>query len=50
MRLSKMFTAFAASYFTLVFLKDGTLARLIRTAGTGANQLVKGARRLTRIT
>lgn len=50
MRMSKMFTAFAASYFVLVFLKDGTLLKLTKTASTGAQQVVRGSKRLTQIT
>lgn len=50
MRLSKYFTAFAASYFVLVFLKDGTLVRLSRHAQKGAEDLLKGGKRLTKIT
>lgn len=50
MKLSKAFTAFAAAYFTLVFLKDGTAQRLVGTAAQGAQQFTRGARRLTRLT
>lgn len=50
MKLSKAFTAFAASYFVLVFLKDGTMAKLVRDASRGAQTFTGGARRLTRLT
>lgn len=50
MKVSKAFTAFAASYFVLVFLKDGTAVKLIQDASRGAQDLAKGAKRLTAIT
>lgn len=50
MRLSKAFTAFAATYFALVFLKDGTMLRLVNDASRGAKTLTRGARRLTNLT
>ena len=50
MRISKAFTAFAASYFVIVFLKDGTMLKLVNDASRGASDLTKGARRLTKIT
>jgi hypothetical protein len=46
----RAFAGFAASYFTLVFLKNGTLLKLTKTASTGAQQAVKGAKDLTKIT
>lgn len=48
MRVSKAFTAFAASYFALVFLRDGTMEGLISDAARGARRLSRGGRRLTR--
>lgn len=50
MNVSKAFTAFAASYFVLVFLKDGTLVKLSKDAQRGAETLLRGSRRLTKIT
>lgn len=50
MKLSKAFTAFAATYFVLVFLKDGTLLKLTKQGGQASQTLVKGSRRLTRLT
>ena len=50
MKASKAFTAFAAAYFTLVFLKDGTLLKLTKQGGKMANTFVGGSRRLTRLT
>lgn len=50
MRLSRMFTAFAASYFALVFLRDGTAERLINSAASGARAVSRSGRRLTRRT
>lgn len=49
-KLSKAFTFFAASYFVLVFLKDGTAVKLIGNAADGAKTLAKGGRGLTRLT
>jgi hypothetical protein len=48
--IKKAFTAFAASYFVLVFLKDGTMVKLVQDASRGAQDLAKGAKRLTNIT
>lgn len=48
--MRKAFTAFAASYFAIVFLKNGTAERLVGTAATGAKQLVSGSKTLTKIT
>ena len=50
MKLSKGFTAFAASYFAIVFLKNGTLEKLTNDAARGARTFVKGSRTLTKIT
>jgi len=50
MKFSKAFTAFAAVYFALVFLKDGTLLKLTKQAGKAANTFVAGSRKLTRLT
>lgn len=50
MRMRNMFTAFAASYFVIVFLKDGTLLKLVRDASNVVQTGVKGSHRLTRIT
>jgi hypothetical protein len=50
MKISKAFTAFAATYFILVFLKDGTLLRLTNDASRGAKTFVRGSRRLTQLT
>lgn len=50
MRVSKLFTAFAASYFVIVFLKDGTAVKLVRDASKFAQTGLRGGRRLTRIT
>jgi hypothetical protein len=44
MRVRSAFTAFAASYFVLVFLRDGTMVRLIKDASKGAQDLAKGLR------
>lgn len=45
----RAFTGFAASYFILVFLKNGTLLKLTKDASTGAQHLVSGAKTLTKI-
>lgn len=50
MRASKVFTAFAASYFFIVFLKDGTAVRLTRDASRFIQTGMRGGKRLTRIT
>ena len=50
MRARSMFTAFAASYFALVFIKNGYAVTFIQDASRGAQHLAKGARTLTRIT
>lgn len=50
MRLSRVFTAFAASYFALVFIKDGTAVKLTKDAQRGAQTLLTGAKQLTKIT
>jgi hypothetical protein len=50
MRIRNAFTAFAASYFVIVFLKDGTMEKLVKDASRGAQDLTHGARRLTKIT
>lgn len=50
MKLSKAFTAFAAVYFGLVFLKDGTLTRLARQLSRSIVTLLNGSRKLTRLT
>lgn len=49
-KASKAFTAFAATYFVLVFLKDGTALRLVQDASRGAQTFTRGARRLTQLT
>jgi hypothetical protein len=43
------FTAFAASYFALVFLKNGYAIKLIQDASKGAQDVARGARTLTKI-
>lgn len=50
MKLSKAFTAFAISYFALVFLKDGTLVKLTNDASKGAKDFLGGSKKLTRLT
>lgn len=50
MRPSKVFTAFAASYFALVFLRDGTLVAAADDASKIVKRFLRGGRRLTRIT
>jgi len=50
MRISKVFTFFAASYFALVFIKDGTLLRLTNDISRGVKTLLRGSRKLTRLT
>lgn len=49
MNLRRAFAGFAASYFVLVFLKDGTLLKLTKDASAGAQHLVGGAKTLTKI-
>lgn len=49
MRIRSAFTAFAASYFALVFLKNGYMVKLIQDASRGAQDVAKGAKTLTRI-
>jgi hypothetical protein len=43
-KLKGMFTAFAASYFAWVFLRDGTMIKLIEDASRGAKDIAKGLR------
>lgn len=50
MRVSKVFTAFAASYFALVLLKDGTLGAVIKDLEHGTNRILNRSRALTKIT
>lgn len=50
MRASKVFTAFAASYFGLVLLKDGTLGKAIIDLEHAANRVLNRSRALTKIT
>jgi len=50
MKLSKAFTFFAASYFAIVFIKDGTLVRLVNDGARFVKTLLRGSRKLTRLT
>lgn len=50
MRVGKLFTAFAASYFFIVFLKDGTVSKVAKNMEDGANTLLKSSQRLTKLT
>jgi hypothetical protein len=50
MRASKVFTYFAASYFALVLLKDGTLGSAVQDLEHAANRVLKRSRALTKIT
>lgn len=50
MRVRSAFTAFAASYFALVFIKNGYAVKFIQDASRGAQDVARGARSLTRIT
>lgn len=48
--MKKAFTAFAASYFFIVFLKDGTAVRATEDASRFVKTVFKGGRRLTKVT
>lgn len=50
MRVSKAFTAFAASYFFLVFLKDGTAEKVTGDLATAVRRTLRSGKRLTKIT
>lgn len=50
MRVRNAFTAFAASYFALVFIKNGYATKFIQDVSRGAQNISRGARTLTRIT
>lgn len=45
--MGKAFAAFAASYFVLVLLKDGSLTKLIGDASAGAKDLAAGIKPIT---
>lgn len=44
MKMRNVFAAFAASYFALVFLRDGTMEKLINDGAKGARDLSRGLR------
>jgi hypothetical protein len=48
-RVRNAFVAFAASYFFLVGLKNGTVPKLANDINRGAQDLFKGGKTLTRI-
>lgn len=50
MKVSKAFTFAAATYFGLVFVKNGTLVRLIDDGSRGLKTLTRGSKSLTRLT
>jgi hypothetical protein len=50
MRASRAFTAFAASYFAIVLLKDGTLGGVVKDLESAVNRTLKRSRALTKIT
>lgn len=50
MRPGKVFTAFAASYFALVLLKDGTLGSVVKDLEHAVNRTLTRSRALTKIT
>lgn len=50
MKIGRYFTGFAAAYFFLVFLKDGTVVSVAKDMESGANKLLKSSQRLTKLT
>lgn len=47
--MGKYLAAFAASYFTLVLIKDGTLGSLFQDAANGGKDLVRGLKPITSV-
>ncbi len=45
--MAKAFTAFAAAYFGLVLLKNGTIPKLANDAARGAGTLAGGLKNIT---